>query len=75
MKRVFLFLLLLFPGILFSQATEIDSLKLLLNRQDDSVKVQILIDIYENYEQGKILLGKEYLDQALELVDNWVTIP
>lgn len=69
MKRVFLFLLLLFPGILFSQITEIDSLKLLLNRQDDSVKVQILIDIYENYEQGKILLGKEYLDQALELVD------
>ncbi len=67
MKRVFLFLLLLFPGILFSQTTEIDSLKLLLNRQDDSVKVHILIDIYENYEQGKILLGKEYLDQASKI--------
>jgi len=69
MMRTIVLFLLLFPGILFSQTTEIDSLKLLLNRQDDSVKVHILIDIYENYEQGKILLGKEYLDQALEIAD------
>ncbi|MDA3952342.1 MAG: tetratricopeptide repeat protein [Bacteroidales bacterium] len=69
MRYIVLFFLLL-PSILFAQIVEIDSLKFLLNRPDDSLKAVILIDIYENYEQGKVLLGKEYLDQALELTND-----
>ena len=38
-----------------------------MDRPDDSVKVSLLIDIYENYEKGKILEGKEYLDKALSM--------
>ncbi len=69
MRVSFLFLFL-FPSILFAQTSKIDSLKTLLNRPDDSLKVELLLDIYEEHEQGKILLGKEYLDQAYELTED-----
>ncbi|MFC2103824.1 tetratricopeptide repeat protein [Bacteroidota bacterium] len=70
MKKFFLLLFLLIPHCLFSQSSKIDSLKSLLNRPDDSLKVEILIDIYEKYEQGKILDGKQYLDKALEITED-----
>lgn len=66
MRFSFLVLLLL-PSILFSQIEKIDSLKLLIDRPNDSLKVELLINIYKEYESGKILLGKEYLNQALEV--------
>ena len=68
--RTSFFLFLLFPSILFSQALNVDSLKSLLDRPDDSLKVEILINIYEEHEQGKILLGKEYLDKASKLAED-----
>ncbi|MFC2096543.1 tetratricopeptide repeat protein, partial [Bacteroidota bacterium] len=68
--RTILFLLFFFPGILFSQTTELDSLKSLLDRPDDSTKVSLLIEIYDQYEKGKVLEGKQYLEQALSIVEN-----
>ncbi len=68
--RTILFILLLFPGVLFSQTTNIDSLKSLIDQSDDSTKVKLLIEIYENYEKGKIVEGKQYLEQALKIVEN-----
>ena len=70
MKKIFLktvLIILMLPHLAFAQSTEIDSLKSLLNRPDDSLKVRLLLKIYEEYEQGKILLGKEYLDHAVEI--------
>ncbi|MBU8893680.1 MAG: tetratricopeptide repeat protein [Bacteroidales bacterium] len=69
MKRILLLTFFIIPYSLFSQSIKTDSLKLLLNRPDDSVKVDILISIYENYEHSKVLSGKKYLDQALEIVN------
>ncbi len=66
--RISFLIFLLFPNIMFSQTVKIDSLKFLLNRPDDSLKVELLLDIYEEHEQGKILLGKDYIDQAYEIV-------
>jgi len=68
--RTILFLLFFLPGTLFAQTKELDSLKSLLARPDDSTKVSILINIYNQYEKGKVLEGKQYLEQALEIVEN-----
>ncbi len=67
MKRTLLVILILLPFITYSQQTEIDSLKLLLNRSADSIKVEILMDIFDHYEKGVVKDGKDYLDQALEI--------
>lgn len=76
MMRHLVFLLILFPGILFSQTNEIDSLKSILSNSEDTIKVEILIEIYKKYESGKILEGKKYLDEALTISEkieniNW----
>jgi len=68
MKNLFLLLIFL-PTILFCQTKEIDSLVLLLNRPDDTIKINILIEIYTNYENSKITDGKKYLDQAYEITE------
>lgn len=70
MKRTLLVILILFPFITFSQQTAVDSLKLLLNRSDDSIKVEILLEIFDHYEKGVVKDGKVYLDQALKIAED-----
>ena len=64
MKRILISLFSLIPVLLFSQIKGIDSLLHELNRPDDTVKINTLINIYTKYENGKITEGKKYLDLA-----------
>ena len=68
MNRILLFIFLIFPIITFSQNTKLDSLnKVLINAEEDTSKVKILLEIYKVYQEGKINEGKPFLDQALEI--------
>ncbi|PLX15454.1 MAG: hypothetical protein C0597_08870 [Marinilabiliales bacterium] len=68
MNRILLFIFLIFPIITFYQNTKLDSLnKVLINAEEDTSKVKILLEIYKVYQEGKINEGKPFLDQALQI--------
>ena len=69
MKHIYITLFLIIPGLLYSQSKEIDSLIQKLNRPNDTVKIEMLIEIYKKYENGKIADGKKFLDQAYLLTE------
>ena len=72
MKRTLLILLAILPILTFSQTTKIDSLKQVLNQPlEDSVRINTLLRLYNVYEDGKINEGKQYLELALDLAENF----
>lgn len=69
MKNVFIFFLVLIitPLGSYQQETKLDSVLKIIESQDDTVKVKVLIDNYLLFQDGKIKDGKIYLDKALKI--------
>jgi serine phosphatase RsbU (regulator of sigma subunit)/tetratricopeptide (TPR) repeat protein len=51
----------------FSQNVRLDSVLNSLSEENDTVKIETLINCYKQYEKGNILEGLAYLDKALEI--------
>jgi len=69
MKKILtLFLaIILFSNLAISQDTKIDSVLISLSEENDTVKIETLIDCYKQHEKGKISKGIAYLDEALKI--------
>ena len=68
-RKILTVIFFVFSCLSYSQNNQIDSLIKLLDRPDDSLKVINLIDIYQAYQNGDILTGKKYLDQAKKIAE------
>ena len=71
MKKTFLVIisLIYFQSFIFSQNIKLDSVLIILEEKHDTIKVQSLIDCYTEYEQGNILEGKVFLDEAILIAE------
>lgn len=71
MKNLILLITLLVFSITnsYSQEIKLDSILNLVKNKHDTVKVQTLINCYNEFEQGKILGGKIFLDKALKIAE------
>jgi serine phosphatase RsbU (regulator of sigma subunit) len=67
-KSLMIFLaIILLTKMTFSQNVRLDSVLNSLSEENDTVKIETLINCYKQYEKGKISEGLAYLDEALEI--------
>jgi len=72
MKKLFLFILILVCQLSasYSQDKKLDSVMNVIQNMHDTTQVIVLLENFENCEQGNIIEGKKFLDQALIISKN-----
>jgi len=69
MKKTLILIFLFLPFLPLAQTTVLDSLLIELNHPDDTLKIKTLIKLFDYYENGKIIEGKKYLDEAFDIAN------